>query len=95
MDEATSSVDATTDQEVQATIRREFVQKGVSVITVAHRLDTVLGYDKIAVLGDGKLLEYGSPSDLLKLRNGELKQLVEADRRNKMKGGKVAQPMAA
>jgi ABC-type multidrug transport system fused ATPase/permease subunit len=95
MDEATSSVDATTDQQVQATIRREFVQKGVSVITVAHRLDTVLGYDKIAVLGEGKLLEYGSPSDLLKLRNGELKQLVDADRRNKMKGGKVAQPIGA
>ncbi len=91
MDEATSSVDATTDQEVQATIRREFVQKGVSVITVAHRLDTVLGYDKIAVLGDGKLLEYGRPSDLLKIRNGELRQLVEADRRNKMKGGKATQ----
>jgi ABC-type multidrug transport system fused ATPase/permease subunit len=91
MDEATSSVDATTDQAVQATIRREFVEKGVSVITVAHRLDTVLGYDKIAVLGDGELLEYGSPSALLKTRNGELRQLVDADRRNKMKGGKAAE----
>lgn len=91
MDEATSSVDATTDLEVQATIRREFVEKGVSVITVAHRLDTVLGYDRIAVLGDGKLLEYGAPSELLKSRNGELRQLVDADRRNKMKGGKAAE----
>lgn len=92
-DEATSSVDATTDQQVQATIRREFVEKGVSVITVAHRLDTVLGYDKIAVLGNGELLEYGKPSDLLKIRNGELKQLVDADRRNKMKGGKAKEPV--
>jgi hypothetical protein len=53
LDEATSSVDAKTDQEVQETIRREFVDKGVTVITVARRLDTVLGYDKITVLGAG------------------------------------------
>lgn len=86
MDEATSSVDAKTDSQVQETIRREFVDKGVSVITVAHRLDTVLGYDKIAVLGSGKLLEYGSPADLLKNRNGELRRLVDADRLNKRKG---------
>jgi ABC-type multidrug transport system fused ATPase/permease subunit len=94
MDEATSSVDPKTDAQVQATIRREFVEKGVSVITVAHRLDTVLGYDKIAVLGDGELLEYGPPSDLLKRRNGELRSLVEADRRNKRKGAKEAAGLA-
>jgi ATP-binding cassette, subfamily C (CFTR/MRP), member 1 len=87
LDEATASVDAKTDQEVQATIRREFVDKGVSVITVAHRLDTVLGYDKIAVLGDGRLLEYGTPKELLQKRNGELRQLVDADRLSKQKGG--------
>jgi ABC-type multidrug transport system fused ATPase/permease subunit len=94
MDEATSSVDGNTDAQVQETIRREFVDKGVTVLTVAHRLDTVLGYDKIAVLGDGKLLEYGSPSELLAIRNGELRRLVEADRRNKRKGGsaKATQP---
>ena len=89
MDEATSSVDSKTDSQVQETIRREFVDKGVTVITVAHRLDTVLGYDKIAVLGDGYLLEYGSPKDLLKKRGGELKALVEADRINKRKGAQA------
>jgi len=88
LDEATSSVDVQTDQQVQDTIRREFVDKGVSVITVAHRLDTILGYDKIAVLGQGKLLEYGSPSDLLKIENGEFRSLVNADQTNKQKGGK-------
>jgi ATP-binding cassette, subfamily C (CFTR/MRP), member 1 len=90
MDEATSSVDAQTDQQVQNTIRKQFVEKGVTVITVAHRLDTVLGYDKIAVLGEGKLLEYGPPSDLLKNRNGELRGLVEADRANKREGSKAS-----
>jgi ABC-type multidrug transport system fused ATPase/permease subunit len=86
LDEATSSVDALTDQQVQRTIRREFVDKGVTVITVAHRLDTVLGYDKIAVLGDGKLLEYGTPKELMLKPGGELRRLVLVDRQNKLKG---------
>jgi ABC-type multidrug transport system fused ATPase/permease subunit len=88
LDEATSSVDSTTDQEVQQTIRREFVNKGVTVITVAHRLDTVLGYDKIAVLGDGEVLEYGAPNNLLLNPRGELRRLVDADRQNKRKGSR-------
>ena len=87
LDEATSSVDSKTDAQVQATIRREFVEKGVTVITVAHRLETVLGYDKICVLGDGSILEYGTPSDLVKIENGELRRLVDADLKNKQKGG--------
>lgn len=86
MDEATSSVDSYTDFQVQNTIRKQFVEKGVTVITVAHRLDTVMGYDKIAVLGDGNLLEYGVPEDLVKIPNGELKRLVDADKRNKQMG---------
>lgn len=83
LDEATSSVDSKTDQTVQATIRKEFVEKGVTVITVAHRLDTVLGYDRIAVLGSGKLLEYGPPTILLQKSDGELRNLVLADRKSK------------
>lgn len=95
LDEATSSVDSGTDQQVQDTIRKQFVDKGVTVITVAHRLDTVLGYDKIAVLGDGKIVEYGSPSELLKIPRGELRRLVDADRINKRKGGKQATNLVA
>ena len=91
LDEATSSVDSKTDTEVQETIRREFVEKGVTVITVAHRLDTVLGYDKIAVLGDGKVLEYGKPDVLVAIPGGELRKLVFADRRNKQKGAQKKQ----
>jgi len=88
LDEATSSVDPQTDAQVQETIRLEFVNKGVSVITVAHRLDTVLGSDKIAVLGDGEVIEYGTPDDLLQMEKGQLRRLVEADTMNKIKGGK-------
>jgi ABC-type multidrug transport system fused ATPase/permease subunit len=61
LDEATSSIDMKTDAQVQETIRREFVQKGVTVITVAHRLETVLGYDRILVLDSGVPAEWGKP----------------------------------
>jgi len=79
LDEATSSVDSRTDKEIQETIRKEFVEKGVTVITVAHRLETVLGNDKIVVLGNGQVLEYGTPSSLLRRSNGELRKLVDDD----------------
>ena len=86
LDEATSSVDANTDAQVQNTIKKEFVEKGATVIIVAHRLDTVLDSDKIVVMGDGKVIEYGEPSDLLKINNGQLRTMVDADLRNKKKG---------
>jgi ABC-type multidrug transport system fused ATPase/permease subunit len=86
MDEATSSIDQKTDFLVQNTIQREFVNKGVSVITVAHRLDTILGYDKIAVFGGGLLLEYDTPSKLLSRANGELRMLFNAYRKNRQRG---------
>lgn len=88
LDEATSSVDAGTDKQVQETIRRQFVDKGVTVITVAHRLDTIMNYDKVAVLGDGELIEYGVPAVLAHRSGGEFKRLIDADRKNKMRGAK-------
>jgi len=86
MDEATSSIDQKTDFIVQNTIQREFVKRGVSVITVAHRLDTVLSYDKIAVFGNGHLLEYDTPAKLLARPSGELRTLYNAYRKNKQRG---------
>ena len=85
LDEATSSVDTKTDAQVQDTIKREFVQKGVTVITVAHRLDTVLGYDRILVLDAGEPVELGAPDELLQLPGGYLRRLYDADRQNKRK----------
>jgi len=55
------------------------------VITVAHRLDTVLGYDKILVLDAGEPVEMGAPDDLLK-RPGYLRRLFDADLQNRRKG---------
>ena len=57
------------------------------MITVAHRLDTVLGYDKILVLDAGEMVEFGTPGELLS-KNGYLRNLYDADQRNRQKGSK-------
>jgi len=63
LDEATSAVDQYTDGLVQDTIRAEF--KNCTVLTIAHRLDTIIDYDRVLVLSQGELIEDGSPQDLL------------------------------
>ncbi|CAN7974906.1 unnamed protein product, partial [Ixodes persulcatus] len=63
LDEATSQMDGDTDQLIQATLREGFAQ--CTQITIAHRIHTVLDHDKILVLSDGCVLEYGTVADLL------------------------------
>ena len=63
LDEATSSVDRKTDELMQQIIREEF--KDHTIIAVAHRLDTILDFDRIAVLDRGMLRECDTPSNLL------------------------------
>lgn len=78
MDEATASVDSETDRIVQETIRRKGVlPEGCSIITVAHRLHTVIDYDRIAVLSHGEVVENGNPLQLLNKKGGFLADLVE------------------
>lgn len=61
--EATASVDTHTDQKIQSTIRTEFSH--CTVLTIAHRLDTIIDYDMVVVMDAGKVAESGSPSELL------------------------------
>ena len=63
LDEATAAVDAATDALIQATIRREFAS--ATVLTIAHRLNTILGSDAILVLNAGRAVEFDSPINLL------------------------------
>jgi len=63
MDEATASIDPHHDQLLQQTIRREFADR--TVLTIAHRLGTIIDSDKVLVLDAGRVLEYGRPHDLL------------------------------
>ncbi|XP_023349637.1 canalicular multispecific organic anion transporter 2 isoform X2 [Eurytemora carolleeae] len=64
LDEATAAVDLETDDLVQATIRSEFVDS--TVITIAHRLNTILDSNRVMVLDAGKIAEFDSPQNLMK-----------------------------
>ena len=68
LDEATASVDVRTDKIIQETIRTEF--KDRTILTVAHRLETIMDSDKIMVLDKGELKEFGAPQELLKNEEG-------------------------
>ncbi|KAB8238859.1 putative ABC multidrug transporter [Aspergillus alliaceus] len=63
LDEATSSVDTVTDEIMQRIIREKFSNH--TIITVAHKLETILDYDKVIVLDTGRIIESGSPYTLL------------------------------
>ncbi|KAH8593398.1 putative ATP-binding cassette transporter [Bisporella sp. PMI_857] len=63
LDEVTSSVDSKSDELMQRVIRKEF--EGCTVIAVAHRLDTILDFDRIALLSSGELKELDTPQALL------------------------------
>lgn len=74
------SVDSETDARIQEVIRSEFTD--CTIIMIAHRLSTLLDFDKVAVLNSGSLVEYGGPSDLLKIEGGAFSRLFHADNGN-------------
>jgi ABC-type multidrug transport system fused ATPase/permease subunit len=69
LDEATASVDNDTDAKIQETIRSEFGDR--TIMCIAHRLKTVIDYDKVLVLEKGSVAEYGTPIDLIENRSGK------------------------
>ncbi|KAH7915135.1 hypothetical protein BJ138DRAFT_1170143 [Hygrophoropsis aurantiaca] len=75
LDEATSAIDYKTDAAIQSSLRHEL--RDVTQLIIAHRLHTIMDADKIMVLDAGRLVEFGSPLDLLQNRKGMLRALVE------------------
>ncbi|KAJ2715923.1 Multidrug resistance-associated protein 1 [Coemansia spiralis] len=73
LDEATAAVDPATDDAMQDLIRREFAES--TILTIAHRLETVVRCDRIVVMDHGRIAEIGAPLDLL-AANGLYAQLV-------------------
>lgn len=74
LDEATASVDIETDREIQRTLREAF--KDCTVLTIAHRINTIMDSDKILVLKDGLAVEFDSPEELLKDENSIFSEIV-------------------
>ena len=68
LDEATAAVDPATDNLIQKTIKNEF--KNCTMLTVAHRLNTIIDYDKILVLDGGRVAEFDEPGKLLEDKGG-------------------------
>ena len=59
LDEATSNVDMKTDDFIQSVLKSKF--KDTTIITIAHRLNTIADYDSIIVMQRGRIVEMGSP----------------------------------
>ena len=76
LDEATASIDQATDDKIQQTIRVAF--KDVTVLTIAHRLNTIIDSDKVMLMSDGKVLEFDEPKTLLDDENSSFFKLVES-----------------
>jgi ABC-type multidrug transport system fused ATPase/permease subunit len=74
MDEATASIDYATDTRIQSTLRE---LKHHTLITIAHRLQTVIDYDMILVLDKGEVIEYANPWELIQKEGGSFRSMCE------------------
>ncbi|KAJ2886454.1 Canalicular multispecific organic anion transporter 1 [Coemansia aciculifera] len=83
LDEATANVDTKTDQIMQSVIRQEF--KDCTVLTIAHRINTIMDSDRVLVMDQGKVVEFDTPANLL-ARDGHFKRLVESMNLSKKQG---------
>ncbi|KAJ2036620.1 hypothetical protein H4S03_003524 [Coemansia sp. S3946] len=76
LDEATADVDLETDRKMQELIRTEFSES--TVLTIAHRLDTIMNSDRIIVMEKGEIVEIGPPQELI-ANGGKFAELVQAN----------------
>ncbi|KAI6216885.1 ATP-binding cassette sub-family C member 3 [Aphelenchoides fujianensis] len=74
LDEATAAVDAETDRVIQETIRTNFSTS--TILTIAHRLHTIMDYDKVLVMDAGRVREFDAPAALLARENGLFREFA-------------------
>lgn len=74
IDEATANLDPTSEARIQALIRQNM--KDCTIIAIAHRLKTVLDFDKVVVLKEGRIVETGTPRDLIETKRGEFYSML-------------------
>jgi ABC-type multidrug transport system fused ATPase/permease subunit len=76
LDEATASIDGETDAFIQRMLRTRF--PNTTLVTIAHRLNTIMDYDFVLVMDKGKAAEFDSPANLLSIQGGVFSELVDA-----------------
>eukprot|EP01017_Pseudomicrothorax_dubius_P031328 TRINITY_DN3988_c0_g1_i5.p1 TRINITY_DN3988_c0_g1~~TRINITY_DN3988_c0_g1_i5.p1 ORF type:complete len:109 (-),score=23.31 TRINITY_DN3988_c0_g1_i5:97-423(-) len=81
LDEATSNIDLVTENIIQLALREGL--KESTVLTIAHRLDTVTVSDKILVLSQGKNVEYDTPANLMENKTSIFREMVESSQAQK------------
>jgi ATP-binding cassette subfamily C (CFTR/MRP) protein 1 len=81
MDEATASIDNATDALIQEMIRSNFEK--ATVLTIAHRLNTIMDSDRILVLSKGEIVEFDTPSSLLSRKESMFYAMVEESKASK------------
>ena len=85
LDEATANIDMVTEQKIQRLISTQF--EGSTMLTIAHRLNTIIQSDRVLVLSFGQIQEFDSPSNLMKDPESEFSQLLK-DIKKKDNGSK-------
>ena len=81
MDEATSNIDGNTDNKIQEMLKTQF--DDCTVLTIAHRIDTIMWYDKVLVLDHGKVREYDDPKVLASQAGSEFGALLQEYRKGR------------
>lgn len=76
IDEATSSMDSETDDLMQRVLRKEF--EGRTIIAIAHKLHTVLDFDRVMLLEKGRIVETGNPQELLETETSAFRALYKS-----------------
>lgn len=89
LDEATASVDIETDVLIQETLRSP-VFSNRTIITIAHRINTIMDSDRVLVLGKGEVLEYDTPDALLAARGAFWELVNQAGLNSSGEGGSAA-----
>ena len=79
MDEATANIDEETDDKIQQIMREEAARRQMTIVTIAHRLNTVMDYDLVIVLSHGRLVEVGNPRALAAAGVAEISDGANAD----------------
>jgi ABC-type multidrug transport system fused ATPase/permease subunit len=76
MDEATAAIDVETDSVIQKTIREDM--KDCTILTIAHRIGTVIDSDRVLVIGEGRMVEFDTPEELVRRKGVFYKLAKEA-----------------